>query len=118
MSFTEHVFKTLFNEPNFLGESLLKYCFVGEGRGCYSNFKVNPSFKERKELREEFAGDFLGEVFEDEELDSIHVFRNSKEDITLAWHWDGDGHLIFIFGKIQIENTDIKKEYTWEFINQ
>jgi hypothetical protein len=116
MSFTEHIFKTLFNDPNFLGEALLSYCFVGDGRGCYSNFEVNPSFKKGKHLREEFAVDFLGEEFEDEDLDSIHVYTNIKEDITLAWHWYGDGHLIFVFGNIQVENTDVKKDYTWKFI--
>jgi hypothetical protein len=117
------ILNRVLEHPNTLGEVLLEYVFPGEGRGCYSNFNVRESFKEYSDGKEFFAKLILGyhsDLFSEEEIEQdkarISCYREAESDIEVAWLWDGDGRLIFKLGKILIENTDIKKSYTWDFI--
>lgn len=111
----------LMQNPNFLGELLLEYSFVGEGRGCYSNFELRQTFEPCSWGVEQVKDDLLGfgyaeEDGEDEDVAKIKCFYDSKIDLMVAWFWSGDGHLIFKFDGTTLENTDIKKDYTWKFL--
>lgn len=101
-----------------LGESLLEYAFPGEGRGCYSNFKLRDSFIPFPEAVDQYAPMLLGEHLYSlecsrEERESIHCFIDSETNLKVAWAWDGDGHLIFEGDDFCIENPDIKKSSRW-----
>lgn len=114
----------VFEDPNFLGEVLLRHSFVGEGRGCYSDFELNPDFRESDRIRGEFSDRFFGlpdiytvEEYQ-EEVERISAYINPEIDLSICWSWaNGDGHLIFKIGDVVLENTDIKKDYTWKFIH-
>lgn len=101
-----------------LGEALLEYAFPGDGRGCYSNFKLRDSFVPFPEGVDKYAPMLLGEHLyieecTDEERESIHCFIDSETNLKVAWAWDSDGHLIFEGDDFFIENTDIKKSSRW-----
>ena len=108
-------------DPNVLGEVLLDYTFVGEGRGCYSNFDLRPSFRLYTAGKDMFCKELLGfsdcpDGFYDEDIENIKSYIDPEIDLAVIYHWDGDGHLIFKLGDIIIENDDIKKSHNWRFI--
>lgn len=103
-----------------LGEALLEYAFPGDGRGCYSNFKLRDSFVPFPEGVDKYAPMLLGEHLyieecTDEERESIHCFIDSETNLKVAWAWDSDGSIIFEFDDIIIFNYDIKSSYRWRF---
>lgn len=117
------IFNQIKEDPNALGEALLKYSFVGEGRGCYSNFILRSSFRKYSEGVDIFADHLIGyfppELWDAEyyaDKDNIQSYIDPEMDLAVLWFWDGDGHLIFKLGDIIIENTDIKKSYYWKFL--
>ena len=107
-----------------MGEILLKHCFVGEGRGCYSNFDLHPKFRLWSEGKDKFSEHFIGhpDIYSPEEfaeeVEKINAYIDPVLDLAVAWDWsNGGGHLIFKFGNEILENTDIKKSYGWRFIS-
>jgi hypothetical protein len=105
--------------PNILGEVLLDYTFVGAGRGCYSNFDLRPSFRLYTAGKDMFCEELLGhpdcpDGCYDEDVENIKSYIDPEIDLTVVYHWDGDGHLIFKLGDILIENRDIKKSNNWK----
>ena len=120
------ILESVIEEPNALGEALLKYSFVGEGRGCYSNFTLRDSFKKYDKGKLTFAN-FLVGVWPDDLLEcaeykagveEISCFKDEDTGLIVAWLWDGDGSLAFLIDekkKIFLENSDIKKSYNWMF---
>ena len=118
------IFEQALEDPNVLGEALLKYSFVGEGRGCYNNFELRPSFRLFSSGKNGFADHFLGEgdlydTYEySQEIDRISSYLDAEIELAVAWLWDGDGHLIFQLGEVMLENTDIKKSNNWRFIDE
>ena len=118
------LFDQALKDPNALGELLLSYAFVGEGRGCYSNFKLRDSFVEvinKDEIHSLIYGenclDFSTPQEIKEEKEQIKQYTCKETNLSVGWIWDGDGHLVFKFKDIILENNDIKKDYTWRFIN-
>jgi len=108
-------------DPNVLGEALLDYTFVGDGRGCYSNFDLRPSFRRYTAGKDMFCEEFLGcsdypDGYCEEDIENIKSYIDPEIDLTVIYHWDGDGHLIFKLGDIVIENDDIKKSHNWRFL--
>lgn len=121
ITFRQALVSLIQKNPNFLGELLLEYSFVGEGRGCYSNFTLRDSFRSYSvgvaEAKDYLLGyGYADQEEEDSETARIQCFYDPKIDLMVAWIWDGDGHLIFKFDNTIIENTDIKKDYIWKFI--
>lgn len=116
------IFDHVIQDADSLGEILLKYTFIGEGRGCYSNFDLNPKFRLWTQGKDQFSDNFLGEQMyyeEDEYLEEtnrIQSYMDPELELGVIWYWCGDGSLIFKFGDILIENTDIKKSYGWRFL--
>ena len=111
-------------DADVLGEALMKYAFVGRGRGCYSNFELRSSFRLWEAGKDKFADDLCGfwpKELEDQEYRDekarISSYLDPELDLVVVWLWDGDGHLIFKLGDVALENTDIKKSYGWRFIN-
>ena len=68
-----------FEDADTLGEALLKYSFVGEGRGCYSDFELRPSLRLWEAGKDMFADNLLG--FWPEELEDQES-REEKESIS------------------------------------
>jgi hypothetical protein len=111
----------VFEDANILGEILLSYTFVGEGRGCYSNFNLRPSFRLYTTGIDMFCDELLGFSDSPDGLKTLFTkniksYIDPEMDLAAIWHWDGDGHLIFKLGDITIGNDDIKKSYNWKFI--
>lgn len=110
-------------DPNTLGEALLKYAFVGEGRGCYSNFELRPSFRLWREGMDKFSENLVGpcdiysEEEYEEEVNKISSYIDAELDLAVAWLWSGDGSLIFKLGDVILQNTDIKKSHNWKFVD-
>lgn len=118
MKLDDYILRFAKEDEYTLGESLLKYAFPGEGRGCYSNFKLRDSFVPFPEGFDKYAPMLLGEHLyieecSDEERESIHCFIDSETNLKVAWAWDSDGHLIFEGDDFCIENPDIKKSSRW-----
>jgi hypothetical protein len=123
MKLDDYILQFVKKDECILGEALLEYAFVGEGRGCYSNFKLRDSFVPFPDGVDKYAPMLLGEHLyieecSDEERESINSFIDSKTNIKIAWLWDGDGHLIFEGDDFFIENTDIKKSSRWHKCNK
>jgi len=111
----------VFEDANILGEVLLRYTFVGEGRGCYSNFDLRPSFRLYTAGKDMFCEELLGcsdspDGYYEEDIENIKSYIDPEIDLAVIYHWDGDGHLIFKLGDIIIENDDIKKSHNWRFV--
>ena len=106
-----------------LGEALLKYSFIGEGRGCYSNFELRPSFRLFNGGKDGFSENLIGDkdLYSEEEylaeVNKISSYLDAEIELAVVWLWDGDGHLIFQLGDLILENTDIKKSYGWRFVS-
>jgi hypothetical protein len=120
---SEIILDRVFEDANMLGEILLDYSFVGEGRGCYSNFELRDCFREYSSGRDQFADRFIGEgdLFDTyeyaQEIEGIKSYINPEIELIVCWNWSGDGHLIFKLGPLILENTDIKKSYNWKFVS-
>lgn len=114
------------------GEILREYAFK-ERFGCYTTFEVEDEFIEVSKSTElgikllellGFNNDSYNSAIKrkDERTedmcinirDNSHMFSNGQ--IHLAWHWDGDGHLVFIEGERIAENRDCKKDYNWKWV--
>lgn len=113
----------LFEDADMLGEVLLRYAFIGEGRGCYSNFELRPSFRLWAKGKDSFSEYLVGnqdiysvEEYE-EEVNKISSYLDAEIELAVVWLWNGDGSLIFQLGDIILENTDIKKSYGWRFVS-
>lgn len=102
--------------PNALGELFRDITFVKNNKddyGCYSTFDVHKEFKEindKKQINQ------IKELMGLEHDDHLTIYFNSDLNLIVAWHWDGDGTLLFQHKEITIINTDCKKGYTWEFL--
>lgn len=115
---TEIIIEKVFADPDVLGEILLSYAFIGEGRGCYSNFELRSSFRSWKAGAKNFAERLLGSLeglSDYESTKGISSYLDPKLDLAVIWLWDGDGHLIFKLGDVVLENTDVKKSHGWRF---
>lgn len=98
------------------------YSFI-QKTGCYSCFDLIPDF-EKIDKESQFAEKILRifgyfeQTNNNEEKrfikDASHMFK--YKDILMAWLWDGDGHLIVSDGKRTAQNTDCKKDYTWQWV--
>jgi hypothetical protein len=117
------IFNHVINDADCLGEILLKYCFIGEGRGCYSNFNLRPEFRLYTAGKDQFSRHLLGDCISwmtesdyEQEINSINSYIDAELDLVIVWLYEHDGHLVFKFGDIMLENTDIKKSYGWRFI--
>jgi hypothetical protein len=113
----------VFEDADMLGEVLMRYVFVGKGRGCYSNFDLNPKFRLWAKGKDKFSDNLLGDsaIYSESEyleaIKSINSYIDAELDLSVVWDWrSGDGHLIFQLGSIILENTDIKKSYGWRFV--
>jgi len=131
---------------NFLGEQYRQKSFIpdkyGNDFGCYSTFDTEKSFKQinistknkkhfknikkminiivynnTKDMLLKYPEDIDNNVQYIKEAIAYDRFYYSKKlDLYLAWHWDGDGTLIFIDKNNKIVvNTDCKKDYYWNF---
>lgn len=110
-------------DPNILGEILLDYTFVGDGRGCYSNFDLRPSFRRYSAGKDMFCEELLGcldcpDGYLEEDIENIKSYIDPEIDLAVIYHWDGDGHLIFKLGDILIENRDVKKSNNWKSLTK
>lgn len=102
------------HEANAFGEALRQYCFVpdeyGGTYGCYETFKLRSEFKPVTNAKDfNLMLEILGNV----DGDPIDCFTNGT--VIVAWHWDGDGTLVFKEGDKVAVNTDCKKDYVWEW---
>jgi hypothetical protein len=123
-------------DPNKIGEALLHWAFVGRNgeRGCYETFKLPDFFKRigvsSNEYEKYFAranafcypdeGTILNcFIFDQPEIEDEY-FHVKPLKLIIAWYWEGDGTLYFrlIGGEKDIEviNTDCKKSYRWEYV--
>jgi len=115
-----------------LGEILRAWAFVGEGYGCYSNFKVRPEFEKVEPTVREFKL-IMGRPFSADTRDTgwgdpdsyyMEAIRWYKHPsgIEMGWIWDGDGLLAFYVPELEdeyyngvISNSDCKKDSGWNF---
>jgi hypothetical protein len=111
---------------NTLGEVLRSYCFMrdehGGDYGCYSTFALRPDFV--KVTPESERGQALLKTFcktygsPEEIREELGAEPNlwSNGEIDLAWHWDGDGTLLFTVDGVSVINHDCKKDHDWAFV--
>lgn len=115
--------------PNLLGELLRHLCFIPKNEtGCYSTFlledgfkKISTSSEEGKKICEILFNSKGKAIYEEEYSldDEINEFKPrifKKDDVTVAWYWDGDGTLYFKVDDKEIINFDCKKNYEWEWV--
>ena len=107
---------------NFFGEELRRKAFTGEGLGCYRNFEISPNYEEiiNSDIKLMFFHYFFNPydlLFDRKEIDiklnELKVFFNLKTNTLMAYHWDGDGTLLFETPYYILRNSDCKKNYTW-----
>ncbi len=97
-------------------QKVIKSRSFGEYRetGCYHTFDLRDGFAkiEPEKYPEVFK---LFDVY-DGYFDDIKVSAYESKDIVAMWYWDGDGDLlIWIKGDaVAYENSDCKKDYTWQ----
>lgn len=104
------------DDPNIFGEALREYCFKEE-YGCYSCFDLIDGFKKVKSITKyQYIFDLLLSEYSDifNYTPLIYKYKN----IIIAWYWDGDGTLFIQEGERKAINTDCKKSYTWEWIDE
>lgn len=112
--YIDTIMKITFNlisigDPNTLGELLRKYCFVGDGHGCYDSFELRPEF-EKCEPDQTIVELCCGEY---EEKENISGYRAGS--LEVYWFWDGDGTLVFRTPDFLVVNYDCKKDWGWTF---
>jgi hypothetical protein len=125
------------------GEKYRKLGFIpdeyGNDVGCYSTFKIAPSFKNitqtNRKHRQKFKNLLQLLLFQDtettiEDMDISDIphysqymidiikygqfYYSKKLDLSMAYYWDGDGTLVFIDKKGRVFiNPDCKKDYNW-----
>lgn len=119
-------------DPNLLGEALRLWSFKGSNgeRGCYETFEVNDCLIELKEGKYyNRAKEILCPEFDSMKVYSFehpeikdNYFHIKPYTIIVGWYWDGDGTLYFrIINEekdVEILNSDCKKDYYWEQINE
>jgi hypothetical protein len=103
--------------PNVAGEMLREAAFTADGYGCYSNFNLRDGF-------DPFPPECLGLhdltllvgcfAKDPETLSGVSAFHHKVSGAWLAWHWDGDGTLLFRTRDHVWVNSDCKKDYKWE----
>jgi len=115
-------FLTSQEEINFYGEELRNKAFTGEGLGCYQNFNINPDYEEilNSDIKLMYFHYFFNTydlIFNKEDiseyLKELKFFFNLKTNVLMAYHWDGDGTLLFETPHYLLINYDCKKNYTW-----
>lgn len=115
---TSFVLKYAMEQPDIIGESLRDFSFIGEGLGCYHDFELREGFVRLEE--ESSMGKVLMQsmnyVEEVEYAPSVHLYHHPKLNLYLSWYWDGDGTLLFGYQDKWVLNTDCKKRYDWEFV--
>ncbi len=112
-----HVRSVVAESPNAFGELLLAWAFPGEGRGCYSNFDLRDGFAPIPVTDDIFRGMWDRNANDEDRAEwwpNIRAFRHERLSITIAWHWDGDGHLyVDVPGIGAASNSDIKDANYW-----
>lgn len=109
-----------FEGADSLGEILRSWAFK-ESYGCYSCFDLIEGF-ERRPVTTGIATWILGHGLDPNDSDDLEVITRGfyavhPNGIEVAWHWDGDGTLVFRLpdGTV-VANDDCKKDYGWEFM--
>ena len=115
-------------DPNLFGEMLREYAFL-EKTGAYSCFDLKPEFKKvdkSSDLGQALLSalgwglpsstDASSPLSESEEV-FLRSSLYSNGSVHIAWHWDGDGHLVIVESGRAAENTDCKKSGGWRWIN-
>jgi hypothetical protein len=88
-----------------------------ERYGCYSCFDVVDAFEvvEPADLSLAVRTALLGCDAETPELFcQIDAYKHRSLPLGVAWHWDGDGTLLFRTPDGILFNGDCKKSYEWE----
>ena len=126
------------DNANDFGEALRYFSFIGnsEQTGCYSTFDVKKTFtkvlsgKIFEEAKKYLWEDITPTVYHwllkekdcwiayDDPKNPLRMKWCDPFEIVMGWTWDGDGCLYFRFNDKKVRNTDCKKDYTWEWINE
>lgn len=98
---------------NALGELFRSYAFDCDETevGCYSCFDLAESFEKIKDkgiLKD------ISELLGLDEGEHFEASQDKESGLVVAWFWEGDGTLLFIYDEIVVCNTDCKKNYGWE----
>lgn len=110
------------SDADVLGELLRNLTFAPGGFGCYSTFDVRDGVTPVAELITEDSWFFQAMVthcgskeYIQEFFDGGHLYKfHGHNDLYVAWHWDGDGTLVFFFkDRFLLQNTDCKKSHGW-----
>lgn len=111
--------RLLEHNPNTLGELLRDICFTDDGMGCYSNFDLIKDFEPfQGRVSDALLYELLGDgLFDPEEVKRVYAYRNDFLGITVLWHWDGDGTLIFHSSSFTLVNNDCKTAYDWQVVD-
>lgn len=110
---------------NFFGEELRRKTFIGEGLGCYANFEIHSDYIEI--ISSHIKAMYLHYFFDlyylsfnlhdvEEYLKELKIYANYSTNTIVAYHWDGDGTLLFMTPHYNIINTDCKKINNWSLI--
>ena len=122
------------DNANAVGEILREWAFK-EPVGCYSCFDLIDGFEELN-VNDDLAIEVVNKVIVPEwmfagisdgrcDTQDIHeyilrakVFYHKEKNVIVAWYWDGDGELYFNADGIEVYNSDCKKDYRWEFVEE
>lgn len=109
-------------DSNTVGEVLRGWSFR-ESLGCYSCFDLIPGFKDVK-INEYYIATPLklfaphNNDYRKEVKEKMSLYYHKERDVLVSWYWEGDGELYFNAGGIEVFNSDCKKDYTWEFVEE
>lgn len=100
--------------PDGLGELLRDISFTAEGMGCYENFDLVPGFEKIENISPLVLFEIMGEfALEPKEASRAEGYHNPDLGISVYWHWDGDGTLLFDCEAFTLVNHDCKCSYGW-----
>lgn len=99
-------------DPNTVGERFRLHCFLEE-TGCYSCFDLHNGFRPSV-ITPSVIDDYFS-YLDAEEINGLQCFYDGR--IWVAWHWDGDGDLLFYDEEdgVCVVNSDCKKDYVWKY---
>lgn len=117
--------------PNVFGEYVRDLAFKKKNEydfGCYSTFELENGFRDidpkstfGQKLLRMLMSDYCEEApVEQEDIDFVLGAGKMATDggLVVAWYWDGDGVLVVGCRDRYAINTDCKKDYNWEWIDE
>ena len=100
-------------DPNALGETFRSHAFAAHADGLDQDFRLRAGFeavadaRELRDLRAICGTDYLGD---------LRAFREAATGLTVAWHWEGRGTLLFLYDGVGVVARDCGVRDAWEFL--